>query len=437
MVDVAATSSPFGSHLEELRNRVIFILIGVAVAFGLVFAFWADDIVNYVQQIAIIEREHKGELVREQIRFVVINPMEAFGTTMRVSMYAALVFAYPWAMYHIYRFIAPGLYSHERNFFRIAIPLIFILFAAGAVFGRYLLLPISIPFLLDFKVEDYGVEPTYTLGAFLGLVFALTFGLGFVFQVPLIVAPLIRFNLLSPEFFKKKRKYTVLVALIAGALISPTGMPTDMLMAAVPIFVLVEGGVVVGRLWKRRVLKKAQKRAVEAAKRGEMVDPEKLAGGLAVDLEKKLKELASGGARDFARELLRGFRDGGKEAESVFDDDFDDDDEPEVEVKLKEPPAKKKAAPPVDEEPPRFERQDDTESVDEDETEFATTTDEPTTDSAEWPDRTWDDSLSEEAQRYVEDRITQRLEQFLEEELRPLAKRLEDELRRKQRGKGD
>src|SRR5690606_26454828 len=111
----------------------------------------------------------------------------------------------------------------------------------------------------------------------LGLVFTLTFGLGFVFQIPLIVAPLIRFNLLTPQFFKSKRRYTLLVSIVLGAIISPTGSPVDMLITAAPIFLLVEGGVWIGAIWKRAVLRDAEKRAKEAAERGEVVDPEALA----------------------------------------------------------------------------------------------------------------------------------------------------------------
>lgn len=595
MPDSSDDQVPFSSHLDELRKRLIWSIIGIAVAFLVVFGWFADDIVRYVKGIAVVDHDiasteyadydtavqmpyraegsswtlrtgdllttyeviasdhasaevrrtttradgrlvgettfthtfttestadpegvhHSEETVNvpagefdcfrrevteggtitrtwvartggvlvkrevisgdsatvteltsselkpfsEQIRFTVIATLETFSTTMRVSLYAALIFAYPWVMLQAYFFVAPGLYRHERQFFRVAIPSIFVLFVAGAAFGRYVLLPISIPFLLGFNVQDFDVDTNYSLAQFLGLVFAMTFGLGFIFQIPLIVAPLVRFGLLSPEFFKSKRRYTLLIAVVIGAVVSPSGSPIDMILAGLPVFFLVEGGVWIGRIWKYRVLKRAEKRAIEAAKRGEKVDPEELAGGLAIDLEKKLAEFAKGGAREFARELMSGFKESGKDLESIFDDDYKDDEKPPVEVKLKKKPkqeaegGKQEAGKP---ETPEFKEETQTTSqesgVESPESTSEATAESATSSSAnsqqpvansdegdpgrrsldegDWPDRPWDENVNEDLARYIEDRISQRLNDFLERELRPWMDRIEHEIRK-------
>ncbi|MBX3473037.1 MAG: twin-arginine translocase subunit TatC [Planctomycetes bacterium] len=434
------TPVPFSSHLDELRKRLLYVLVGVFVAFSLVFSLWADTIVRYIQEIAIVEKVVDGETVRQQIKFAVISPLESFSTTMRVSLYAALVFAYPWSMLQIYLFVAPGLYRQERRFFQVAIPSIFVLFACGAAFGRYILLPISIGFLLQFNVQEFDVQTTYSLAQFLSLVFTLTFGLGFVFQIPLLVAPLIRFGLVPPDFFKRYRKYTLFAAVVIGAVISPTGMVWDMFIAGAPVFFLVEGGVIIGRIWKRMALKAAEKEAIARAERGEKVDPEQIAGGLSMDLEQRLKEFSGGGARKFARELMAGFRQGGQDVKSLFDDDYTDADKPPTEVKLKPRPANKPdtpaqpparadqvftpatpAAEPAPAEPPM------------DATAIAAA-DKPPADNGngrheEYPDRPWVEGVDENLARYIEDRVTQRLEQFMEKELRPWMERVEHELR--------
>ncbi len=567
---------PFASHLNELRARLIWSLLGVFVVFSVVFALWAGDIVNYVKQIAVVDRdiatetytspgvarvmpyraqgstwthrvtqgskeslrtytvmdadetestvrvvtttpdgkqlatetfkrdfntslapapldeldgdaprisvieeavtvtagefecfrvtvtdgaaksqtwisrtgglvvrasrvaagvESTAELIqyelvpfREQIELTVIGTLEPFSVTMRVSFYAALIFAYPWIMFQAYRFIAPGLYRRERRFFQVAIPSIFVLFAAGAAFGRYILLPISIPFLLRFNVSEFGVTTMYSLGQFLNLVFTLSFGLGFVFQIPLLVAPLIRFGLLTPEFFKSKRRYTLIGSVFIGALISPTGNPLDMVLAGAPVFFLVEGGVWIGRVWKRAALRKAEREAIAAAERGETFDPEALAGGLAVDLEKRLAEFAKGGARKFARDLMAGFREGGKDVESIFDDDYADDAKPPAEVKLK-PRKPKPPAPEPDAQTRKPDQMHDAEF--EIETQTAPQEQAPAASDTAWPDRPWDENVEEGMARYIEDRISQRLQQFMETELRPWMERIEHELKRR------
>ncbi|MCC6464115.1 MAG: twin-arginine translocase subunit TatC [Planctomycetes bacterium] len=459
------TPAPFSSHLVELRRRLIWALAGVFVAFSVVFGLWADDIVRYIQGIAVIERVVDGETVQVPIQFAVINPLETFSTTARVSFYAALVFAYPWCMMQLYWFVAPGLYRHERRFFQVAIPSIFVLFAAGAAFGRYVLLPISIPFLLDFNVQDFHVQQNYALDQFLGLVFALTAGLGFVFQIPLVVAPLIRFGLVSAAFFRGKRRYTVMVSIIVGAIISPTGSPIDMLIAGAPVFVLIEGGVALGSLWRNRALKAAEKEAVAAAERGETVDPEALAGGLADDLSKRLKDLANGGARDMARQLMLGLREGKDEvARNIFDDQFTDDDKPATEVKLKpraaqskpEPeaagvrpdqafapavpaartqePAPKAADAPAGPTPaaPATEGARPAPGAEAPAAETAVAQAPATNEE----DRPWHAGVDENLARCIDDRISQRLDQFMEQELRPWMERIEHELMKRNGGNG-
>jgi sec-independent protein translocase protein TatC len=442
MPDSDDDTLPFSSHLDELRKRLIWSIIGVFIAFTVVFAFFTDDIVRYIVDIA--ETTTGGG--QKHVNFVVIGTLETFSITMRVSLYAALVFAYPWVMVQAYLFVAPGLYRHERQFFRFVIPSIFILFAGGAVFGRYVLLPISIPFLLNFNVNEFGVQQNFSLGQYLALVFAMTFGLGFIFQIPLLVAPVIRFGILSPEFFRKKRRHTILIAVVIGAIVSPSGSPIDMMLAGAPVFFLVEGGVWIGRLWKHRVLKRAEKEALAAAKRGEKVDPEALAGGLAFDLEQKLTEFSKGGAREFARELVAGFKESGKDIETIFDDDYGDDDKPPVEVKLK--PRKKKEK--KEEPKPEFMLETETggvprgsseaagESREEKDAEApvaakettAATEEEPATKPDEkWPDRPWDENVDEDLARYIEDRISQRLDHYFEKELRPWMDRIEHELK--------
>ncbi|MBX3460309.1 MAG: twin-arginine translocase subunit TatC [Planctomycetes bacterium] len=435
-------SVPFSSHLDELRKRLMWSLLGIFVVFSLVFALWAGDIVNYIQQIAVLEREVDGEVVQEPIRFAVIATLEPFSVTMRVSLYAALVFAYPWVMLQAYLFVAPGLYRHERRFFQFAIPSIFVLFAAGAAFGRYILLPISMPFLLGFNVDKFDVETHYSLAQFLSLVFTLTFGLGFVFQIPLVVAPLIRFGLLTPEFFRKKRRYTILISVVIGAVISPTGSPIDMVLAGAPVLFLVEGGVLLGAAWKKLALRRAEKEALEAAARGEKIDPEALAGGLAIDLEKRLKEFSKGGARELARELMSGFNESGKDIESIFDDDYSDDEKPPVAVKLKQKPSGNGALMPDQMHDAKFEQETNTgspasapESAAPGASEAAPqpAPTEPPVDAQpapeEHPDRPWDENVDENTARYIDDRISQRLRQYFEAELRPWMDRIEHELR--------
>lgn len=424
----ADDSVPFSSHIEELRWRLLWVALFFVAAFSAAFAWGADPLVRYIQELAVITREVDGKAVTVPIKLTVINPLETFSTTMTVSFYIALAATYPWAMFQLWRFVAPGLYSHERRFVLFLFPAVFVLFFAGAAFGRYVLLAFSIPFLLGFNVENLQVQPAYTLQAFLGLVFAMTFGLGFVFQLPLLVAPLIRFNIVAPDFFAKKRRYTIMIAIVLGAVISPTGSPIDMFIAAAPVFFLVEGGVLLGRWWRKLALRRAQRLAQEAQARGEPVDLESLAGGLAVDLESKLKEFSSGGARKLAREFMGGVREteramkeetaavpSADEVRSLFDDDHADSARPVSGVRLKKPPPRGKKAEPAS-------------SSDSAQPPSPVVSETPASVApAAQPDRPWVEGVSEDLARYIDDRISCRLDDAVENRIRPLLRQSLDE----------
>ena len=404
----------FSSHLEELRWRMIWTLAFFVLALSVAFAYGVDPLVRYIQELAVVTNPVTGQVSR--IKFTVIDPLETFSTTMTVSFYIAVAVTYPWAMFQVWRFVAPGLYAHERRFALFLFPAIFLLFFAGAAFGRYVLLTFSIPFLLGFNVQNFEVQPAYTLKAFLSLIFAMTFGLGLIFQLPLLVAPLIRFNIVSPDFFAKKRKHIIVLAVILGAVISPTGSPIDMFVAAAPVFFLVEGGVLLGRFWRNRALKRATRMAEAAQARGEPVDLENLAGGLAVDLEAKLKEMSGGGARKLARELFVGVREAGKawseemaegaaeanteDVKSLFDDDHKDSDRPPVPVKLKRKTEREASASGTNQ--------------------GLATTPLPAPQPA--PDAPWQEGVDEQLARYIDDRISCRIDEAMQNRIQPLIK---------------
>ncbi|MDC1142006.1 twin-arginine translocase subunit TatC [Planctomycetota bacterium] len=456
---------PFVSHLTELRKRLVYVVAGIFVVFSVVFPLWADDIIRYFQAIAIIERKVGGTVIREQMKFVAVTPIESFGATVRVSIYAALVFAYPWGMLQLYLFVSPGLYRHERRFFKVAIPMIALLFVAGAAFGRYVLMPISLPFLMSFNIDELNLVQMFSLREYLNIVFALTFGLGFVFQIPLIVAPLVRFGLVNAEWIASKRRYTFFISIVIGALISPTGQPLDMFLSGLPVFFLLEGGTFVGKFWRKRALDKAAREIEVAAKDGRKIDLDSFGEGVSAELDERIKKFADEGARKFGRELMRAIRSGKQSVSSVFDDDFKDDDKPKQEVKLKpaESRRRKKAPEPTiefdvetatNEAEPKADSEPETKPTEPtNETEPEATHDEEGGNDAEgtvgvsgspwggyaeshaepeteeFPDRPWTDDFEEEQQRYIEDRISQRLEQLLDRELKPWMNRVDSQIK--------
>lgn len=456
--DMPDDKIPFSTHLTELRKRVIYVVAGIFVVFSLVFPLWADDIIRYFQVMAVTESKVDGKVLVEQLQFTALSPTETFSLTMKVSMYAAFVFAYPCGMLQLYLFVSPGLYKHERGFFKVAIPLFGLLFVAGAAFGRYVLMPISLRFLTNFNVAELDLAPMFSIGAYFNLVFALTFGLGLVFQIPLVMAPLVRYGIVKPEWIASKRKYTFFASIVLGAIISPTGQPLDMFLAGLPVFFLLELGTFAGKYWRKRALDSAAKQIEKAATDGSTINLESFGEGVSAELDARVKKFADEGARKFGQELMRALRAGRQNISKVFDDDFKDDDKPGDEVKLKPSESRRRKKKPefeiegaTDEQPEDealeyeadttetdAEKNDDGDSGSNEAEGTVGTSGSPwasygdslaKAEDEEFPDRPWTDNFEEEQQRYIEDRISQRLEQLLDKELKPWMQRVDSQIK--------
>jgi sec-independent protein translocase protein TatC len=225
----------FLDHLEELRSRLFYCLISVVVGFLVCWTF-ADDIY------AGLARPLTGTL-RElgmDDHLVYTNPVAPFQLYVHMAFLGSLFVAAPFILYQVWRFIAPGLYPHERRY---AVPFVFLcsgLFMAGGAFAYYAAFPAALRFLLTFGGQ---FRPMITVNEYFSLATTIILGMALVFELPILLLFLTLLRVMTPRFLLRNFRYAVLLIFILAAAITPTPDVPTMMLFAMPLIGLYLFGV--------------------------------------------------------------------------------------------------------------------------------------------------------------------------------------------------
>ncbi|MBI2856425.1 MAG: twin-arginine translocase subunit TatC [Chloroflexi bacterium] len=233
---------PLGGHLAELRRRLVISTVSLLVGAGVAFAFHPIIFDFLMAPAQGFESLQGNKLIFTQIT-------EMIGITMKVSLMGGLVLAFTMILYQVTMFVAPGLTTREKRYFLLLIPGALFCFLSGAAFGYFILLPPGLRFLLTFGSDI--ATPMIRVGNYINLVVTLLFWLGVAFETPLVMFFLTRIGVLTPRALARGRRYSVVVAFILGALITPTFDPINQTLVAVPIVLLYEMGIWLSKLAAR------------------------------------------------------------------------------------------------------------------------------------------------------------------------------------------
>lgn len=216
-------------HLIELRTRLIWICTALVVS-TVIALFFYNTLVNFVTSTA----RDMG------IQLQILNPLDSVGIIFKVSFTAGTALALPVIIYQLIAFMAPGLYPNERRNIILTLPAILALFAVGAAFAFFILLPVAVAFLSTVLT---GFSNDWAADRYLNFVTRLVFWIGVSFEMPLVVALLARMGLVNgPALLRVWRQAFVVVAIVAAA-ITPTVDPVNMSIVMVPLILLYFGSV--------------------------------------------------------------------------------------------------------------------------------------------------------------------------------------------------
>jgi sec-independent protein translocase protein TatC len=234
----------FMEHLEELRNRIIKALYGLAVAFVLALGF-CNKLWDIISDPAIDALKHLNVVPP---RLVMTTPMESFSIIwVELPLLCSVFLASPWIVYQVWAFISPGLYRKEK---RLALPFVLLtagLFLTGGAFAYFLAFRYGLTFLLGIGMSN-NVQPMVTITEYFDLFVNVMLGVALVFELPVAVFLLTLLRLLSPRFLLRHSRYAILAIVIAAAIITPTPDVFNLMLFAVPMCALYFIGVFAGLL---------------------------------------------------------------------------------------------------------------------------------------------------------------------------------------------
>jgi sec-independent protein translocase protein TatC len=220
----------FLEHLEELRKRIIYSIISVAVGF---FLCW-----RYAEHIFALMQEPIMQALRRNgmpEKLVYLSPTEPFNLYLKIGLLAGVFVAAPFILYQVWMFISPGLYRNERSY---VLPFMFstiALFAAGGYFGYRIVYPAALEFLIGYGKQ---FQPMITIGEYTDLFMTIILGLGVVFELPILVFFLALMGVVTAGWMWRNLRYSILAIFAIAAIVTPTSDILNMCIFAAPMLVL-------------------------------------------------------------------------------------------------------------------------------------------------------------------------------------------------------
>jgi sec-independent protein translocase protein TatC len=227
----------FISHLIELRNRLLKVVLGFVLVFFALFPF-ANKIYALLAAPMLAKLPAGGQMIATAVTTPFFIPM-------KVAMMAAFIIALPHTLYQIWAFVAPGLYAHEKKLMVPVIAASSLLFLAGMAFAYFAVFPVVFGFIVS--SAPAGVAVMTDIAQYLDFVLTLFMAFGLAFEVPIAVVLVARFGWVTIAQLKEARSYVIVGAFILGAIFTPPDIISQF-MLAVPLWLLYEAGIVVAQL---------------------------------------------------------------------------------------------------------------------------------------------------------------------------------------------
>ena len=237
----------FWEHLDELRWAIIRSLV-VIVVFAVVMFCLKD------QLFAVVLAPRTSDFITYRlmgaeafsIPLMNIGLTEQFMTHMRVAIYTGLLFALPYVLYELFRFVSPGLYRNERRAATWIVSSSYLMFALGTAVNYFIIFPFTVRFLGTYQVSA-DVANMLTLQSYIDTLITMSFVIGLIFELPVVCTILGRMGFINGSLMRRYRRHAIVAILVIAAIITPTGDIFTLIVVSLPIWLLYEFSILLVR----------------------------------------------------------------------------------------------------------------------------------------------------------------------------------------------
>lgn len=230
----------FLDHLEELRWRIIYSVIGLLVGTSVALYFS-----NFFVDIVLLHPAKVANFKLQNLR-----PFGQLFLYFQTAMVIGLIISFPNIIYQLWKFIAPALKQTEKKYIKWIVLFTTFCFICGVVFGYFLMLPLTLKFAVGFGTAT--IANNFALDEYLSIVLSIILGAGLVFELPMLSFFLSKIGILTPRLMRKYRRHSVIVILILSAFLSPGTDPVSQLMLAIPLVFLYEISIIVSKIFQKK-----------------------------------------------------------------------------------------------------------------------------------------------------------------------------------------
>ncbi len=225
----------FLDHLEELRWRIIYSLIGLVAGTAISWAF----IDTLVDKVLLKPARDTGASLQN------LKPFGQLFMYMEVAIIAGVVISLPNLFYQFWKFLSPALRKKERRYIKSIVFFSTFCFLCGIAFAYYVMIPFALKFAVQFGSE--AIKNEFAINEYLSIIISILLGAGLVFELPMVSFFLTKIGILTPDFMRKYRRHAIVVIFILAALLTPGTDPVSQVILAIPLFLLYEISILISK----------------------------------------------------------------------------------------------------------------------------------------------------------------------------------------------
>lgn len=230
----------FLDHLEELRWRLIYVVIGAIVGVIICWAF-----IDFIIEDILLRPALQAGLHLQNLK-----PFGQLMIYMQVAIMGGLILTIPNIFYHLWKFVAPALRKNEQKYAFYIVLYTTFCFIAGIAFAYFVMLPLTLQFAAQFGSET--IENNFSIEEYFSIVFSIMLAAGIVFELPMVSFFFSKLGLLTPQFMKKYRKHAIVIILIAAAFLSPGTDPVSQIVLTIPLVLLYEISIFISKISQKK-----------------------------------------------------------------------------------------------------------------------------------------------------------------------------------------